>query len=320
MKILAFLLALALASALWVYNKNSKGDKNQSVNAILGDISFEDKYAKEPTTETDEDLRIGTHLAYVENVLRDADVSTLPLELRKKRQLMLDLLHTYRITGVFPRNYDDVNERQPCFIDKDGRICAVGYLIEQTAGREVAETINKKYQYENILDMEDPTVDNWIASSGLTKMECAMIQPAYGGVTIVYDDKNHVSKGYGISSALLSGANISFAAINAVQIGRGTGNRIVPWIGLASGAAQITLGIAKYPEEERNIYDEPYMNVGQRNVSLLNIGLGTASMILSSWNLIANRPGKEKTVRWGFQRIAIPNGHDGLGFNVVKRF
>ncbi|WP_257667738.1 hypothetical protein [Parapedobacter tibetensis] len=320
MKILTFLLALAFASALWVHNKNSKGDMDQSVNAILGDVSFEDRYAKGPTAETDEDLRIGTHLAYVENILWDADVSTLPSELREKRQLMLGLLHTYRTTGVFPRNYDYVNERKPCFIDKDGQICAVGYLIEQTAGRGVAEAINKKYKYEKILDMQDPAVDNWIASSGLTKMECAMIQPSYGGVTIVYDDKNHVSKGYGMSSALLSGANLSFTTINAIQIGRGTDNRVVPWIGLASGAAQITLGIAEYPEEEMNIYDEPYMNVGQRNVSLLNIGLGTATMILSSWNLIANKPRKERAVRWGFQRISIPNGHDGLGFNVVKRF
>ncbi|WP_257667743.1 hypothetical protein [Parapedobacter tibetensis] len=46
MKILTFLLALAFAGALWMHNKKSKNDKDQSVNAILGDISFEDRYAK----------------------------------------------------------------------------------------------------------------------------------------------------------------------------------------------------------------------------------------------------------------------------------
>src|SRR5690606_8014938 len=109
----------------------------------------------------------------------------------------------YRETGVIPRNYDYPGIRKPCFIDKEERICAVGYLVEQTAGREVAQKINEKYQYENLMAMNDPLIDDWVAESGLTKRECAMIQPAYGGTPVVVGpNRNYVSKSYGISSAV----------------------------------------------------------------------------------------------------------------------
>jgi hypothetical protein len=55
----------------------------------------------------------------------------------------------------------------------------VGYLVEKTAGRQLAEDINEKHQYEYISEMNDEIVDNWIANSGLTERECAMIQPTY---------------------------------------------------------------------------------------------------------------------------------------------
>jgi hypothetical protein len=97
-----------------------------------------------------------------------------------KRNHLLDLLHDYWTKAVFPRNYDYKAERKPCFIDKDGTICAVGYLVEQTAGREAAETINFKHKYDVVMEMNDEMVDNWINKSGLTKEECAMIQPTYG--------------------------------------------------------------------------------------------------------------------------------------------
>ena len=112
---------------------------DQSVNALLGDASFIHTFGHTPSVNADEDIRIATHLAYAEELLRYADVSALSSAQRERRTAMLDLLRDYRETGVFPRNYDYPGIRKPCFIDKDGRICAVGYLVEQTAGREVAQ-------------------------------------------------------------------------------------------------------------------------------------------------------------------------------------
>jgi len=152
--------------------------KGQAINPIIGDVSFMEKFGYMPDVTTNEDLRISTHLAYVEKLLRQKDVSNLSPELQNRRKHLLDLLNNYWTNGIFPRNYDHGN-RRPCFIDKDGRICAVGYLVEQTAGRQVAEDINLRYKYEYVSAMNDKSVDSWIKNSGLTKEECAIIQPQY---------------------------------------------------------------------------------------------------------------------------------------------
>ena len=106
-------------------------------------------------------------------------MSSLTKEQKSNRLKMLDLLHMYWTKGIFPKNYDYPGRRIPCFIDKDGNICAVGYLIAQTAGREVAERINAKFKYDYLLEMNDKTIDAWVEASGLSKVECAMIQPSY---------------------------------------------------------------------------------------------------------------------------------------------
>ena len=144
-----------------------------------------------------------------------------------------------------------------------------------------------------------------------------MIQPGYGSQPIIVYETNRIPKGYGISSALLSGANVT---VNVIQIGRGAKHGVAPWVGLATGAAQATMGIIRYPQEEISAFGELTNNVGERNISLLNIGLGTATVLLSSWNLIANTPRSGKGIRWGFQRMTTPDGYAGLGIQVMKQF
>jgi type IX secretion system substrate protein len=155
------------------------GQGVEPVNSIIGDISFIKKFDHSPNAATNENLRIKTHLAYVENLLRQRDVSAMSSELQLKRNHLLNLLHDYWTREIFPRNYDYKNQTRPCFIDKDGTICAVGYLVEQTAGRKAAEIINSKHKYDRITEMKDKIVDDWINNSGLTREECAMIQPQY---------------------------------------------------------------------------------------------------------------------------------------------
>jgi len=152
----------------------------QTINPVIGDISWVTRFGQQPDASVNEDVRIQTHLSYAENLLRQKDVSNLSPELQQKRVHNLDLLHDYWTRGSFPRNYDYTETRKPCFIDKDGTICAVGYLVEQTAGRNAAKAINNKFKYEELMAMNDELVDGWIATSGLSKEECAMIQPTYG--------------------------------------------------------------------------------------------------------------------------------------------
>ena len=154
------------------------------INPVLGDKSFFTLFSHTPTEETNEDFRISVHLYYVEKVLRDKSTDHLDAEKQQMREETLDLLHQYLIQGKFPKNYDYPNERKPCFIDKEGNLCAVGYLVAQTAGIEVAEMINQKYQYCDLYDMTEylTLIKNWAEERGLTLEECAMIQPTYGGV------------------------------------------------------------------------------------------------------------------------------------------
>lgn len=166
----------------------------QRINPIIGDQSFIAKYGYAPNEHTSNQLRIATHLEYAEYVLRSKDVSGLSTEQIQKRTHLLDLLHAYWTRGIFPKNDDVANERRPCFIDREGTICAVGYLVEQTAGHDAAELIGERFMYEEILDMNDPVVLNWIEECGLTREECAVIQPTYD---FSYREKSRVVFSYG---------------------------------------------------------------------------------------------------------------------------
>lgn len=289
----------------------------QTVNAVLGDISYIERFGKQPNKKSNEKLRIQTHLQYVEKQLRNKDLSSLSNEQKKNRTKLLDILNEYWKTGIFPKNYDYADQRIPCFIDKDGNICAVGYLIERTVGREVAKEINKKYKYEYVLTMDDQIVDEWIQSSGLTKEECAMIQPAYGPPNYKID--NYISQEYGITSAMMSGANLSLNVINGIQIANGNKSPLISMLGLLSGSIQIVYGVNNYPSES-GINGNYTYNLSQRDLSVMNIGFGTTTLILSTWNFITNKKFEEnQSTSWNLYSFPTRENTTGVGLSFSKR-
>lgn len=306
---------IIFVAIIFASSNRSFNEFDEAVNAVIGDISFSETFGVDPNIETDENLRLITHLKYVEQTLRSKDVSYLTNAQKENRLKMLDLLKEYWSAGIFPRNYDYPEQRVPCFIDKDGNICAVGYLIEQTSGRQTAEEINSKFKYEYLLAVNDPMIDSWIESSGLTKEECAMIQPAYGPTPA----DSYVTTTYGVSTSVLGGLNVSLNTINGIQISRGADNKTVPILGLISGASQIALGAFNYPEDQM-IWGGTFVNPAQRNLSLINIGLGTSTLILSTWNLITNRKPREKSLTWNVYSFQINDSNTGLGLTITKRF
>jgi hypothetical protein len=279
------------------------------VNPLLGDISFVNKFGKKPSKETNENLRIKTHLQYVEHLLRRKDVSTLDKNLQEKRLHLLDQLHTYWTNGIFPKNYEFKGSRVPCFIDKQGRICAVGYLIEETAGRELAETINRRHRYHKILSMDDGRVNQWIANSGLTKEECAMIQPTYGWTP---EPTIKTSPAYEIGSSLLGGMNIAFNAVNILQIRNGASSPAVGVFSLWTGGASIFLG-AWHIHGRADL-----KNQSQKTISMINIGLGSSAVILGIINLSSNRPRKNKSLAWNIYSLPGSRKKPGIGFSLTK--
>lgn len=291
---------------------------NHKINALIGNISFVEKFGEKPNEFTDEQLRIKTHLEYVDQLLIQKDVSDLSALQKKNRKQNIDLLHEYHTAGIFPKNYDYIDQRKPCFIDKDGNICAVGYLIEKTAGLELAEQINNEYQYAYIYDMDIADVEMWISESGLTLEECAMIQPTYG--TIIEDKKdenNSIPLEYTVSSTLLGGTNAVVSTINFLQLKNGQYNKRVPSIGLLTGIGSIALGFMNL---EQDINSE-YYNNDKNTLSFTNIGIGTCTLLLSSYNIIANKNQLDKKKTYlNFYSILLKDQKIEFSINLTKTF
>ncbi len=119
---------------------------------------------------------VTARLEYLESVLRERNVDGWPEELRAERLRNLDRLRAYRLAGRFPVNYDHPDRQLPCFLDRDGNLCAVAHLIAESAGMELVKDINARYQYATVSEMEMQEIDRWIASSGLTREEVITIQ------------------------------------------------------------------------------------------------------------------------------------------------
>jgi hypothetical protein len=294
---------------------SAKNDNVQPVNAILGDISFFEKYSSLPTQSASEVLRIQTHLEYVESLLRNAPTAHLTKKQKKNRQKAIENLHFYWTAGVFPENREFLNDRKPCFIDAKGNLCAVGYLIEQSAGRGVAEQINVHFQYEYLMDMEWKVIDEWIASSGLTKLECAMIQPSYGPTPT----ENYITPGFGYATAVFSGANVALSVMNVSQINRQNQGLFTPILGMVLGAGQITLGALNFPEIQYG-WSGSYINEAQRNYALMNVALGTSSVIFSTWSLITRKPAKTRNVSWNVGAFPTNRNQLNMAFSFRKSF
>ncbi|MEO6047999.1 MAG: hypothetical protein ABIQ57_11030 [Candidatus Kapaibacterium sp.] len=146
------------------------------VDSVIGSGGFNLIHSISAGSIVDQRGQIIARLTYLEDLFRSRDVSGLTPALRAERLRNLDGIHAYRIAGAFPRNFDYPDQSRPCFIDREGTICAVGYLVEKSVGRGVAEAINRNYQYATVAEMRMPVLDRWIATSGLTRAEVITLQ------------------------------------------------------------------------------------------------------------------------------------------------
>ncbi len=216
----------------------------QTVNRIIGDAGYVARFGEPPSAIADEDVRIVSHLTFVEERLRERAHPSLTPGQQRLRRKALDHLRAYRSAGTFPRNTHRTGERTPVFIDEHGRICAVGYLIEQTAGRDAAEQINERYRYSYVDDMELPWLHQWAVMHGLSVRELAMIQPKYSpppGEEEKMDGKIEVAS---------IGLNVSSTLVNAWMMSRQRSSALAAGAGLVAGGAGLAIGLsdrARYP-------------------------------------------------------------------------
>lgn len=276
---LVTVLALGLAGSVLIHSGDSETDASSSpspqkihpVNAILGNESFRMVFGRTPTTETPERLRLQTHLAVVETLLRRRSTPTLSGQQRERRKRLLDALHKYWVEGQFPRN-TEVPGRSPVFIDAVGRLCAVGHLIAVSAGRDVAESIDEEYHLAKVPNIDAPILSRWAERNGFTQRELAMIQPAYDGdpccvIGPGQNDADHQAST--LETAALS-ASVGVSVLNGALLVRGSPNVIGGAVGVGSGATSLAIGLTD--------------DSGYPTVSAL---AGATSVALGAWTLVA---------------------------------
>lgn len=177
--------------------------------------------------------RLRQHFERVEHVLRAQDVSHLSSVLRQARERHLDRLHAYATRGVFPRNHERP-DYAPCFIDRDGRECAVAHLMIASGHSDAAHHIAGIANYAYIPQMKFPELDEWAAQMGLSREELALIQPGYW----------MSFTGEILTMAIATWtAGLVISAINAVQIARRRYGIVAPVIGFACVTVLLLLSV-----------------------------------------------------------------------------
>ena len=236
------LLALVVGAALLAVPAPSSSPPPSSaapINSITGDASYLLAFGHAPDARVPDDVRIATHLRWILGRLRAAPVAHLTASERTARARNLDRLARYVREGRFPRNPSTVHVRTPNFLDAEGRICAVGYLLSADLGAGAAAAIRDRFQFARIgaIAQASELLASWQRSSGLSVRELASIQPeycpegqpCYGGV-------RGDAGTSGMAVELATGTvGVGLAAANGMLIGRGKPSRTLAWLGIGAG-------------------------------------------------------------------------------------
>lgn len=127
---------------------------------------------------TEINSRISNRLAYVQQLLSLRPVQTLSETRRGKRTQLLQLLGLYAHLGAFPKDYDENASGRLCFMDEEGKRCAVGFLLERTRGRSFADSICAP-DVESLDVATRQLFEDWVHEHGITVEELAMVQPGF---------------------------------------------------------------------------------------------------------------------------------------------
>ncbi|HKA15314.1 MAG TPA: hypothetical protein VKH41_09885 [Myxococcota bacterium] len=124
------------------------------------------------------------------------------LALRRGEQIAR--LLAYRDAGRFPRNEDPLAPVEPIFVDEHETACAVGWLMLQDGQRDEVYAIARGDNHVYVDDVETGSLLDWVATSGLTREEAALIQPGYSPPRI----------GANTFEALLGGGSLVSSGVN----------------------------------------------------------------------------------------------------------
>jgi hypothetical protein len=147
-------------------------------NRILLERNLAALWGANSELDTENHARISNRLTYVQQLLNLRPTPHLNEAQISNRTHLLYLLGRYADRGVFPKDYEQHSGARLCFKDEDGRRCAVGFLIEQTHGRDLADRICGTH-----IDLMDGhtrlALSGWMRVNGVNEEELALIQPGF---------------------------------------------------------------------------------------------------------------------------------------------
>lgn len=116
-------------------------------------------------------------------------------------------------------------------------------------GRAVAEAINAEHKHALIEEMDTPMLAAWVATSGFSVDELAMIQPMYCGtdpegwgcVGVEPDEEEKMSREAEMGVMAL---NAGAAAVNGFLAAEGRSSYVASGAGLALGATGLAMGLS----------------------------------------------------------------------------
>jgi hypothetical protein len=176
MRALVLAAAVAATLCLGIFVPAATTQSLQEIDAVIAAPAYNKVMAVRDAPYIEYHEQVTRRLEYLESLLRSRDVSNWPEALRAERMKNINRLHDYREAGNFPMNFDHPDRQLPCFLDRKGNLCAVANLIAQSEGIEMVEKITSRYKYATVSEMKMPELEQWIASSGLTRDEVITIQ------------------------------------------------------------------------------------------------------------------------------------------------
>lgn len=312
---LLFSIIAFLLSYLSSPNEPYSPEFPNTINAVIGDASFAEKFNREPNEFDSESTRITTHLEYVVSKLETTEVYNLSGEQLLNRKEIIGHLKKYIANQEFPKNYDHKETRQPTFIDEDGSICAVGYLVAQTAGFEVAEALNEEFKYDYIYSMDSSILEGWLIENGLSKKEAAMIQPAYGPVPDENYVVNDIEPAYAIASGLLAGTQLGLTGYGLFSDASFEVQKRVSLSSAGLGIASVALGLINLDNTKTlntngfccfiNNYQQH--NISRKNLSIANITFGSVSAVFNGLQYFSlKRNESQRALRVTTTHVYVP--------------
>ncbi|MGE3727000.1 MAG: hypothetical protein AB7I41_15675 [Candidatus Sericytochromatia bacterium] len=281
-----------------------------AINAMLGDESYLKRFGELPSLAVPNRLRIQTHLYYVEKKLRSGPTEYLNPSLQKQRYHLLDLLNQYAKAGKFPENFDYPDQSRPVFIDRNGNLCAVGYLIAKTTGMDFAQAINQRFHNAYLGEMQGKELEKWVQKSGLNFQELAMIQPDYPPSKPL--PENPADPNVVIPSLSLDAVNLAVLLAYLIPIEDPTlyqGSRLG---GMVIGGATVGWGLFNYGDLQGELSFKS-------RLSLANIGLGLATFLISYYQW-QHPPQPNQPQTWTVGQYPSYASQTALGVNYQHRF